>query len=94
MHRRQLLATKANAVFASIMQMDQKERERNPTEEFGEDYNSLRTAVMAECSELEGLLPPKAVISESMGGKACFTPYREIATFCRQMHQLMMTADE
>ena len=88
------LIAKARGFTISIQKMDEKQRGRTPSAEYGEDYNNLRNLVAKLYPRLIDLLPPEVQFFE--GGTSNFTRqgYSEIDTFCEQIVQLLSSQSD
>lgn len=83
------LAAKARAFTISIQKMDEKQRSRSPSGEYGNDYNRLRRLVEEQYPEFRELLPPPVQLFEGSDSHFSRQSYSEIDTFCEQIVQLL-----
>lgn len=89
-----ILRRKAFGIMSSIEKMIESGMQNVlPSESFGENYNKLRNAVLAENPNLEGLLPPEAIIRtygyEGSAGRKTSQLYSELHTFCSEIYHLL-----
>ncbi len=81
---------KALGFTTAISKLSEYERQENPSEPFGQDYNRFRSLVMEKFPELESYLPPEAEIAElGYCGRCTVQKYGEICTFAEQILQLL-----
>lgn len=89
-NKNDLLKKKVFGITQAIEKMSAKERETQPSPEFGEDYNKLRKMVLENNKELEEYLPPEVKIEEySFGIMKTSQSFAEINSYCSQIYQLL-----
>ena len=70
--------------------MTSKELSSQPTSEFANDYNTLRTLVLEAQPDLEIILPPAVAFEEVWEGSySPVTRYAEIKSYCQQIANLL-----
>ena len=91
-----ILIAKARGFTISIREMASEQRVKQPTQEFAEDYNSLRSQVAEAFPELTSHLPPEVSLYRGGGGVRMFPhqSYGEIDTFAEQIQQLLEAVRE
>ncbi len=82
----QQLAAKTRGIINALTRLSAKERERQPTEKFAEDYNALLALVLEAKPQLQGIVPPRVEYLEGgMGVRYCDSRYGEIEAYCEQI---------
>lgn len=86
-----ILIAKARGFTTSIQRMDEKQKSRVPSGEYGEDYNRLRNQVQQQYPQIAGLLPPEVDFFEGADSQLTRQCYSEIDTFCEQLTSILLS---
>jgi hypothetical protein len=90
----QAIRAKGDGIAAGLRSLTAKERERDPTQPFVEDYNRFRNLAAESCPDLVAAFPPEVVWSEWQG----MTPggpdakYADLLSYVEQILRLLPSA--
>jgi hypothetical protein len=93
--RKQLMA-KARGFTISIAKMNEKDRIRRPSGEFGEDYNRLHAETLAFLPSISSLMPPTVRVysQRETGSRLAESSYSELDAYCEQIFQLASECED
>lgn len=90
-----ILMAKARGFTISIEKMNDTDRKRSPSAQYGKDYNNLLQATEEMFPKLVNILPPKIEIGKyQTGNEFTIQQYSEIDSYCEQIYQLVSECNE
>jgi hypothetical protein len=81
---------KAQGFIEGISTMSAQARSKQPTGEFGNDYNGMKTSIIQLLPDLLKYMPPDVeIIDSDYFGKTCRQSFDEILVYCQQIVNML-----